>query len=109
VNTLIGCSGTFDTIADIIDQVEPGEKQRQINEIPLTEFYRVHNLLVNSDRRQRLSIKGMDSVRVDLIVPAVVFTEHLIKQAGIAKIIHTGFSLREGVLYEMMESAGNAL
>ena len=103
---MIGCSGTFDTIADMIEQTEPGEKQRKYNEIPLDEFYRIHHLLINSNRNQRLSFKGMDSVRVDLIVPAVVLTEHIIKQAGIAKLIHTGYSLREGVLSELLESDG---
>ncbi len=105
VNTLIGCSGSFDTIADIIDQVEPGEIQRQQKEIPLQEFYRVHAMLVNSTHKQRLEIKGMDNVRVDLIVPAMVLIEQLVKQAGITRIIQTDYALREGILYEKMKSA----
>lgn len=102
-NTLIGCSGSFDTIADIIDQTEPGEKQRKQYEIPLEEFYRVHSLLIHSTHKQRLELKGMDSVRVDLIVPAVVFIEHLIKLTGITKIIQTDYALREGVIYDLMK------
>lgn len=105
VNTLIGCSGSFDTIADIIDKTEPGERQRKLKEIPLDEFYRVHSLIVNSTHKQRLEIKGMDNVRVDLIVPAVVLIEQLIKQAGITKIIQTDYALREGVLHELIEEA----
>jgi exopolyphosphatase / guanosine-5'-triphosphate,3'-diphosphate pyrophosphatase len=105
VNTLIGCSGSFDTIADIIDQVNAGEKQRKLQEIGLAEFYSVHNLLVSSTRKQRMGMKGMDSVRVDLIVPAIVFIEQIIKQAGINKIIQTGYALREGVLFELMQWA----
>lgn len=104
VNTLIGCSGSFDTIADIIDQTEPGEKQRQHYEIPLNEFYRVHTLLIHSTHKQRLELKGMDNVRVDLIVPAIVFIEHLVKLTGITKIIQTDFALREGVLYDLMKN-----
>ncbi len=104
VNALIGCSGSFDTIADIIDQVNPDEKQRQFQEIPLSDFYKVHSLLINSTREQRTKMKGMDKVRIDLIVPAIVFIDHLIKQAGIVSILQTGFSLREGALYEMMKS-----
>jgi exopolyphosphatase / guanosine-5'-triphosphate,3'-diphosphate pyrophosphatase len=65
----------------------------------------VHNLLVSSTRKQRMGMKGMDSVRVDLIVPAIVFIEQIIKQAGINKIIQTGYALREGVLFELMQSA----
>ena len=39
VKTLIGCSGAFDTIADIIDEVEPGKKQRTMQQITIEEFY----------------------------------------------------------------------
>jgi exopolyphosphatase/guanosine-5'-triphosphate,3'-diphosphate pyrophosphatase len=100
--TLIGCSGAFDTIADIIDEVNPGEKLRRKQEIPLADFQRVYRLIVHSTRGQRTQMKGMDMVRVDLIVPAMIFIQQLIAQTGINKIIQTDFALREGVLYEMM-------
>jgi exopolyphosphatase/guanosine-5'-triphosphate,3'-diphosphate pyrophosphatase len=48
-------------------------------------------------------MKGMDMVRVDLIVPAVIFIEQLISETGITQIIQTDFALREGVLFEMMK------
>ncbi len=102
VKTLIGCSGAFDTIADIIDRVNPGEKQRTTQEIALDEFYRVYEKLVHSTKKERLEMKGMDMVRVDLIVPAVILIEQLISNIGIQKITQTDFALREGVLYEMM-------
>lgn len=102
VNTLIGCSGAFDTIADIIDKVNPGEKLRTKQEVSINEFYDVYNLLLKSTRAHRIKMKGMDMVRVDLIVPAVVLIEQLISEIGIIKIIQTDFALREGVLFEMM-------
>jgi exopolyphosphatase / guanosine-5'-triphosphate,3'-diphosphate pyrophosphatase len=103
-NTLIGCSGTFDTIADIIDQVGPGEKQRQSQVIELSDFYRVYDQLLHSTKQQRLKMTGMDSVRVDLIVPAIIFVEHMINKAGISKIIQTDYALREGALWELLET-----
>lgn len=102
IKTLIGCSGAFDTIADIIDNVNPGEKQRKTQKISIKEFYTVYNNFIKSTRKQRLQIKGMDMVRVDLIVPAVVLIEQLILRIGITDIIQTDFALREGVLFEMM-------
>ncbi len=104
VKTLIGCSGAFDTIADIIDQVNPGEKQRKTQNIYLSDFYEVYQWLLHSTREERLSLKGMDFVRVDLIVPAVILIEQLISEVGIDKIIQTDYALREGVLYEMMQN-----
>ena len=101
-DTLVGCSGAFDTIADIIDEANPGEKQRKKQEIPLTHFNKIYESLVYSTRRQRTQMKGMDMVRVDLIVPAVIFIQQLISQTGVKKIIQTDYALREGVLFEMM-------
>lgn len=104
VNTLVGCSGAFDTLADIIDQVKPGEKQRKKQEIQMEDFWKVHKTLIESTKKQRLAMKGMDMVRVDLIVPAMVFIGQLIEKTGISRILQTDFALREGVLYELLES-----
>jgi exopolyphosphatase / guanosine-5'-triphosphate,3'-diphosphate pyrophosphatase len=103
VKNMVGCSGAFDTIADIIDSVNPGEKMRTTQEILISEFYNVYQKLIKSTREQRLLMKGMDMVRVDLIVPAVILIEQLISEIGINKIIQTDFALREGVLSEMMK------
>ncbi|HKI90162.1 MAG TPA: hypothetical protein VKA38_14125 [Draconibacterium sp.] len=102
VQSLIGCSGAFDTICDIIDQVNPGDKQRTTQNISLDEFYRIYEILLRSTRQQRLTMKGMDMVRVDLIVPAVILIEALISDIGIKQITQTDFALREGVLFEMI-------
>ena len=104
IKTLIGCSGTFDSIADMIDEVNPGEKQRKTQEILLTDFYRIYEKLIHFTREERTTMKGMDYVRVDLIVPAVILIEKLISEIGIEKIIQTDFALREGVLFELMHS-----
>jgi len=101
--TLIGCSGAFDTIADIIDGVNPGEKIRTKQLIPLKQFYEVYNLLITSTRQQRLKIKGMDLVRIDLIVPAVIFIECVVSKIEITQILQTDFAVREGVLFSFVK------
>jgi len=98
VKTLIGCSGAFDTIADIIDEVNPNKKQRITQQIGIEEFYRIYEKLLKSKREDRLIMKGMDMVRVDLIVPAVILIETLIAQLGISEIVQTSFALSEGIL-----------
>jgi exopolyphosphatase/guanosine-5'-triphosphate,3'-diphosphate pyrophosphatase len=102
VQTLVGCSGAFDTIADMIDEVNPGEKTRKTQVITMDSFYNVYYTLLKSTREERLVIKGMDMVRVDLIVPAVIFIEYLISQTGLKQIIQTDYALREGVFYDLM-------
>ena len=99
-STLIGCSGAFDTIADIIDQVTPGEKPRVKQQILLEDFYKVYSLLVGATKKELLQIKGMNPVRLDLIVPAMVLIKQTIEKAGISTIYQTDYALREGVLWE---------
>lgn len=101
-NTLIGCSGAFDTIADINDQVNPGEKIRKNQKISLDNFQKIFNELIYTTKDQRLKMKGMDPIRIDLIVPAVILVEVILKKTGITQIYQTDYTLREGVLYEMI-------
>lgn len=102
VRMLVGCSGAFDTIVDIIDEVDPGTKQRTTQEIAIDDFYCVYEALLKSTREERLQMKGLDYVRVDLIVPAVILIETLVREIGINKIVQTDFALREGVVFELM-------
>lgn len=103
VKTLLGCSGAFDTIADIIDSVNPGEKQRKTQAISLSDFWAVYETLIKSTREKRLEMKGMDMVRVDLIVPAMILIGQLVREVGIAEITQTDYALREGVLFDVLE------
>jgi len=108
IETLIGCSGAFDTVADLIDGVSPGEKARITQEISLTDFNKVYETVVKSTREERIAMKGMDQVRVDLIVPALVLIACLLDKIGINKIVQTDFALREGVLFEKLEKPAKA-
>lgn len=104
VKTLIGCSGAFNTLADIIDQVNPEEKFRSAKEITISDFENVYRKIFASTHRDRAEMKGMDPVRTDLIVPALILSSAFIENAGISKIIQTSYALREGVLFEMLNS-----
>jgi len=102
IKRLIGCSGAFDTIADMIDKVNPGTKKRLTQKIEWYDFLKVYEKLIGSTRAERKMLKGMDSVRIDLIVPAVILIKQILTDAGIEEIYQTGYALREGVLYEML-------
>lgn len=102
VKRLIGCSGAFDTIADMIDKVDPATKKRVRQLITLKDFNKVYQHLIFSTRSQRLEMKGMDRVRVDLIVPAVIFINQIVTRLGIESVYQTDYSLREGVLYDIV-------
>lgn len=102
ISMLIGCSGAFDTVADLIDQTDPGTKTRIRQELPLSDFKRVYDQLIASTTAQRMKMKGMEPIRLEMIVPAVIFIELIIDRLNIPHIVQTDFALREGVLYEQI-------
>ena len=101
---LIGCSGAFDTLADLIDQTDPGTKTRIKQEIEMDDFNRIYKILIQSTTAKRTEMKGMESIRIEMIVPSVLFIKLVIDRLKIRKIYQTDFALREGVLYERIFS-----
>jgi len=97
---LVGCSGAFDTLADLIDRTVPGSKQRIKQDIDRNVFEQVYDTIIHSTAAQREKMTGMDPLRVEMIVPSFIFIRFILKSFSIEKITQTGFSLREGVLQE---------
>jgi len=104
IPSLIGCSGAFDTLTDIIDQTDPGTKTRIKQEIEMDDFNRIYKILIQSTTAERTEMKGMESIRIEMIVPSVLFIKLVIDRLKIRKIYQTDFALREGVLYERIFS-----
>lgn len=101
---LIGCSGAFDTLADLIDQTDPGTKARIKQEIKMDDFTRIYETLIQSTTAERVEMKGMESIRIEMIVPSVLFIKLIVDRLNISQICQTDFALREGILYERIFS-----
>ncbi|HAX95283.1 MAG TPA: hypothetical protein DCY35_01975 [Prolixibacteraceae bacterium] len=102
VKTLIGCSGAFNTLTDVLDGTDPEEVFRIQKQVSIGEFESVYQKIIQSTTSERVLMKGMDLVRTELIVPALILARTLMNHTGIDKIVQTGYSLREGVLWEMI-------
>ena len=99
---LVGCSGAFDTFMDIYEQAIPDLKIRKSSELPIDAFLLIHKRLIESDSERRSAMKGMDKVRVEMIVIASIFTNFILEKLNIQKLIHTHFALKEGVMAEFI-------
>ncbi|HAQ18202.1 MAG TPA: phosphatase [Prolixibacteraceae bacterium] len=104
ITSLIGCSGAFDTLVDLIDQTEPGTKIRTKQEIIIPDFILIYELLIASTTSERSGMKGLESLRIEMIVPAVIFIKLIIDRLQIQKVFQTDYALGEGVLYERIFS-----
>jgi len=103
--TLIGCSGAFDTLMDIYEKTEPDLKIRGVSDFPLGDYLKIHEQLIISDHETRSKMEGMDKMRVEMIVIASVFTNFIIKRLSIQKLIHTHNALKEGVMDRLISNA----
>jgi exopolyphosphatase / guanosine-5'-triphosphate,3'-diphosphate pyrophosphatase len=98
--TLIGASGTFDTLSDIyvIDQnvfVAP-----DASELPLTyeHYLKIHQELNQKNHEERLKIPGMVEMRADMIVVASWLIHFVLEKYHIRKIRVSAYALKEGLL-----------
>jgi exopolyphosphatase/guanosine-5'-triphosphate,3'-diphosphate pyrophosphatase len=100
---LIGASGSFDTFFELISRqlgMEPDHLHGR--EIPLDEYRKLHRLLLASTAAQRRVTPGMEPVRVEMIVPATIFVNFVIRACHIRHLHHSEFALKEGVISELV-------
>ena len=97
--TLIGSSGTFDTLSDIYCL----RNNLALNDTPETPFSLdafddIYEELLIKDRAARMRIPGMIEMRVDMIVVACCLIKFLLSNHDFDNIRVTSYSLKEGVL-----------
>lgn len=100
VPVLIGCSGAFDTLADLLDGTAPGSKARRLQDIPLADFDRISAQIIHSTKQEREGMTGMEPLRVEMIVPAFILMRLVVSRLKIQQLKQTDFALREGVLFQ---------
>ena len=98
--TLVGSSGTFDTLSEMYCARTGVPYQPDAPESPLTvkAFWEIHADLITRDRAARMGLPGMIDLRVDMIVVASALIAFLLERYGFKEIRVSSYSLKEGVL-----------
>ena len=104
--TLVGSSGSFDTLSDIFCIRRKIPRTYNEPETPLTPegFYEIYHELITKDREQRMKIGGMISLRVDMIVVASCLIRFVLERHSFARIRVSSYSLKEGALAVLAKS-----
>ncbi len=104
-STLIGTSGSFDTIATIV----AGMKHPNFNtklatsyEITVPNFEEMHRKIIASTLQQRKEMKLMDPARVELIIPGTIFINFIIREMRIEKLTQCSYALKQGAIYQFI-------
>lgn len=102
ITTIVGSSGTFETLGAIVahrkNDVLSSENLNSYR-FEKRDFLQVHDILVKSDRAQRLEIPGMDPLRVDMIVMGTLLVNALVQKLKAQRMMVSSYALKEGILY----------
>ena len=98
--TLVGSSGTFETLSDIFC-VREGILNQKLPESPLNfvSFHEIKNDLVRMNKTERIAVPGMMVWRAEMIVVTCLLLDFILKLHNFKKIKVSRYSLKEGVLF----------
>jgi len=98
--TIIGSSGTFDTLSEIHRVKENIDWNDEETEQPLTieGFLDIYNEIITKNRKERLEIPGMIEMRVDMIVVASILIHFIVGHHKFQNLRVSSYALKEGIM-----------
>jgi exopolyphosphatase/guanosine-5'-triphosphate,3'-diphosphate pyrophosphatase len=106
VESLIGSSGSFETLAQVAlsKRGHPHESPANGFNVEPPEFNTVLNYVLKSTLRERLDDEAILNMRADMIVYAAVFLKLVVKRLNLNQITLSNFALKEGVFSKLMDN-----
>lgn len=103
VKELIGSSGSFESLADMITSrfYKPDILNDKTEyEFNLNDVEQIHKDIVTLSREQRLKLPGLIEMRVDMIVIASIIVNFILKRISLTKMRLSTYALKEGFIAE---------
>jgi len=98
---LIGSSGAFDSVVDIIagkfDTPEINDIQTEYH-INLNQYDQISDMIKKSTLKERYHINGLIDMRVDMIVISFLLIDFILNELKLKQMRVSTFSLKEGVI-----------
>ena len=106
ISTLVGASGAFETFVSMIHELENFETQTGMFPesvyISDSDFNILYNKLISSTSEERRVMKGLEPMRIEMIVLAIHFVKFVTESLNIKKIVQSNFSLKEGAILNLL-------
>jgi exopolyphosphatase/guanosine-5'-triphosphate,3'-diphosphate pyrophosphatase len=102
---LIGSSGSFDSLAEmIVHKFYSPHLLEDITEytFKLPDCAAMYGILIKSTKKERMEMKGLVSMRVDMMVVSGILVHFILIRCDIHKMRLSTYSLKEGMLVELM-------
>ncbi len=97
--TLIGASGTFDVLENMLVQTK---QHPNYSTFPADKFYSIYNNLITSSLSQRLANPEIPNDRAELITVAIVLLNYILRLANTDQIIVSSYAMKEGMLLDLV-------
>ncbi|HOZ29624.1 MAG TPA: hypothetical protein PLL66_01795 [Bacteroidales bacterium] len=110
LNTLIGSSGSYETFANLIKHEFSGcsiSDSDLTNILEIEKFLCIYKKLILFNEAERAKMPGMEIIRVKMIPIAAVITKYLLDNLNIRNFVQSNFSLKEGTLFDYIDSINN--
>ncbi|MEA3316581.1 MAG: phosphatase [Bacteroidota bacterium] len=103
---LIGSSGTFDSFrAMLISNTNYIEGFGDTSyKIDIEKYEKLHSKLLSSTHSERMKMKGLEPVRVDMIVLASIFVNFTLKKFQLSDFYQSNYAIKEGVIAEFLDT-----
>jgi exopolyphosphatase/guanosine-5'-triphosphate,3'-diphosphate pyrophosphatase len=98
---LIGSSGAFDSVIDMIAQEFNTDEVNDIKtefDVDINHYLSISKKIKESTINERRQIKGLIEMRVDMIVISFLLIDFILKELNLSSIRVSTFSLKEGVI-----------
>lgn len=99
---LVGSAGSFETMRDVIRLdlgAHPSPLSMNACEVTLSDAERFCILMNQTTLLQKAQLKGMTDFRLEMITVAAVMINFIMKELTIQRLVLSGFSLKEGLLF----------
>lgn len=106
---LIGSSGAFDSVVEMIHGQLAGEKfakEKKEYHVELTNYNKIAEMVIQSTLAQRKIMKGLVEMRVDMMVVSCLLINFTLQTFKLNKLRVSTYSLKEGALHEIIENIG---
>jgi len=105
VTEILGSSGSFDSLVEMIEQRFYAKKtsySQTEHLINWNDFNVLYHEIIKSTKEERMNMKGLIAMRVDMIVISSILLNFIIQSVNIQKIRSSTYSLKEGVLDQVL-------
>ena len=104
IDYFVGAEGSFEAFHNIINyMLRPNfhpQKTNKAKTLSHDDFHRLHETLIRSTSLQRMKMKGLEPYRVEMVVPATIFVDYILKHITTKQFFVSPHSLKEGAAWE---------